>query len=154
MAKRISTDKILQIYNLYQQGKGYAEVKKISKVPAPSYVYDTIRRFLKGTHKETKPNKNYLEAAQIIKEGSQVNGVRETNHISEFKLNELEEAFGMFTDKVQSFIEYQVNRKVEAVERDNKKLHKLVEDQERELLEIKEQAKNSNWISNLQKKFA
>lgn len=153
MAKAVSTSKILQIYELYKQGKGFVEVKKISKVPAPSYVHDRLMEIMREEPtKINKRNKNYIEAALMIKGVSKMN--HEPNHISDFKLNELEQAFGMFTDKVQSYIEYQVSRKVEAVERENKKLHRLVEDQERELLEIKEQAKNSNWISNLQKKFA
>lgn len=154
MAKRISTDKILQVYYLYKEGKGFEAVRRATKVPAPSYVYDKLMDVMRKNPTPTLRNRNYVEAVRVIRNEVPADIVSETNHISEFKLNELEQAFGAFTDKVQSFIEYQVNRQVEAVEKENKKLHKLVEDQERELLALKEAAKNSNWISNLQKKFA
>ena len=157
MVRLLSVEQIIKVHTLSKQGVGFAELVKQTGVKNPPDVIRTLDRIDAGKLNKHKRNKNYFAAIKILTKTPDkpidIIEKKENGTVSN-EFDKLDIAFSQFTQSINSFIEYQIEKQIGMVKKENERLKNLVSDMDSELLELKQSAKNSNWINTLKSKWS
>lgn len=154
MMRKHSAQTIFRVYELYKQGKTYDQVANETGVRNPPTLMLGLKKYLDGTGKGKTPA--YLEAAEMIKRNYQEpklmgamgsNSKEDTPQTDRYGLLQYE--YDNFQKELERFILYQVDEGIKQYKSEMEALRK----ENKELKQLKEELKNSNWINNLKKSF-
>ena len=144
----VSAKKLVEAYKLYKNGMHPVDVYYKTHVASAHLIEDRCKRWVNGSNKEKEQYRNYVEAYHLL--------VKE-NLINENHYTLIRKATDQFNAAVVTFIEVEVNKRVENIKLENLKILKENEELKKtieEMQTIVDQAKNSNWIDSLRRKFS
>lgn len=154
----LSSDQIVQIYDLRNLGADWKEIgEKINPPIKAGVAYQSYRKVMKYVHNEVKGKKfqTYMDAATKIwvtqktiepsKEETEIK--QEIPHIAlpitptapRSVYEVLENASLNLQKAIEDVIEFEVHRRTETIKK--------------EYEDLRDKAKNANWVKNLQDKF-